>query len=252
MADLAQQYARDGFVVFDADPRVLDWVQAAHPIAQRVSQDPEQRAVWLRHGDTWFVGVDALPNVETGAVNGVSLRGPWEELIETPKAWHKAQVSVTYPNYPQQDKTDSAAAHRFRIKRAAAHVDGLHLEQGRRIVREPHAFILGLPLNRSDACPLVVWRASHVAMKAALRGALGESDPRGQDVTEVYTAARAAAFERCERVEVHMQPGQAVLVDRFLVHGVAPWWNGMHCPDEGRMIAYFRPEFETAEDWLRG
>ena len=158
---------------------------------------------------------------------------------------------MVYPGYPQQDEDESDAAHRFRVKRCAAHVDGLHLEDGRRIVREAHAFILGLPLNESDACPLVVWRGSHLAMRAALAEDVGAGDPRGADVTDAYTNARAAVFETCAPVEVQMKVGQAVLVDRFAVHGVAPWRVGDSAPPEGRMVAYFRPEFDDPNDWLR-
>ena len=250
MPDLAAELADNGFVVFDPDQSVLDWVQAAYPHALKASQDPDQRKDWLRHGGTWFVGVDALENDETGAVGSVPLRGPWDGLIDPPAKWHRAQISVTYPNYPVQDAGESDAAHGFRVNRCGAHVDGLHLENGRRIVREPHAFILGVPLNASTACPLVVWRKSHVAIRTALSASIGPRDPIGQDVSTAYKAARASVFETCERLDVHMRTGQAVVLDRHLVHGVAPWREGMSCPPEGRMIAYFRPECTNASDWL--
>ena len=252
MGNLAADFARDGFVVFDADPRVLDWVQAALPIAVAASRDEAEQATWLRHCGTRFVGVDALPNAGDGSIGGVALRGPWERLVTSPDVWHRAQASVTYPGYPQKDEQESESAHRFRVMRDGAHVDGLHLEAGRRVLREPHAFILGLPLNDSDACPLVVWRASHKMMRGALARAIGSDDPIGADVTEAYKAARSKVFEANERVEVQMRPGQAVLLDRFLVHGVTPWRDGMLCPDEGRIVAYFRPEFTNAADWLLG
>ena len=41
------------------------------------------------------------------------------------------------------------------------------------------------------------------------------------DVTEIYQATRRIVFETCERVEVVAKPGQAILLDRHLVHGVA-------------------------------
>lgn len=251
MADLAGDFARHGFVVFDADPRVTRWATRAHAAGVAVAADVMMQAKWLRHGETWFVGVDALPNGPDGALGGAALAGPWEDLITPPPVWHSAQLSVIYPRYPLQDAGESDAAHRFRRHRDAAHVDGLHLEGGRRVVREPHAFILGVPLNASRACPLVVWAGSHVAMRAALADAVGTGDPRGADVTEVYKAARAQVFETCARVEVQMLPGQAVLVDRFALHGVAPWEDGDVVPPEGRMVAYFRPEFADPTDWLR-
>jgi hypothetical protein len=248
LADLA----KDGFVVFDTDPRVTRWATRAHVAACDVASDPVQRAKWMRHGETWFVGVDALSNGADGSIGDVGLSGPWNDIMTAPKAWHRAQVSVIYDGYPKKDPQESEAAHKFRVNRCAAHVDGLHLEAGRRIVREPHAFILGLPLNESDACPLVVWRASHLAMRVALAGVVGSGDPRGVDVTEAYIAARRAVFDTCEAVEVPLRIGQAVLVDRFALHGVAPWRSGDTAPPEGRMIAYFRPEFDDPTDWFVG
>ena len=119
-------------------------------------------------------------------------------------------------------------------------------------MREPHSFILGLPLNDSAACPLVVWRGSHDVMRAALRNVIGTNDPIGADVTDVYKDARRHVFDTCEPVEITMTPGQAVLVDRFALHGVAPWRDGDSAPPEGRMVAYFRPEYENPKDWLLG
>jgi hypothetical protein len=50
---------------------------------------------------------------------------------------------------------------------------------------------------------------------------------------------------------VPAQPGEAVLVHRLALHGVAPWQKGATAPPEGRMIAYFRPEFQgLGDDWL--
>lgn len=47
-------------------------------------------------------------------------------------------------------------------------------------------------------------------------------------------------------------PGAAILVHRMALRGVASWAEGAIAPPEGRMIAYFRPEFpDTARaDWL--
>ena len=239
----------DGFVVFEPTEQVTRWATSAHLAACDVSNDPDQRVKWLRHGGTWFVGVDALPNLADGSIEGVDLSGPWDDIVKRPKTWHRAQVSVVFEGYPKKDPHDSEAVHRFRIDRCGAHVDGLHLEAGRRIVREPHAFILGLPLNQSNACPLVVWRGSHLIMRAALAGEIGFGDPRGVDVTNAYTLARRAVFDTCEAVKVPLIVGQSVLLDRFAVHGVAPWMRGMTSPPQGRMVAYFRPEFDDPNDW---
>lgn len=243
---------QDGFTVFARDAAVAAWSEAALGAALSVVADPAMQARWLRHGGTWFVGVNALPNSPDGTIGGVPLRGPWERHIQRPDKWHPAQLSVMHRGYPQKDPSESEAAQRFRVRRYAAHMDGLLLEDGRRYPREPHAFILGLPLNDSDACPLVVWQGSHLRMKAAMRAAIGVRDPRDVDVTEAYKAARAEVFETCTPVAVQAAPGQAVLLDRFTLHGVAPWQDGTRMPDEGRMIAYFRPQFSNPMDWLRG
>jgi len=41
-----------------------------------------------------------------------------------------------------------------------------------------------------------------------------------------------------------------VLVHRHLVHGVAAWGAQATASPEGRVIAYFRPEFTLHGDWL--
>ena len=243
---------RDGFTVFAWDAAVAAWSAAAHRAALAVAADPAMQACWLRHGATWFVGVDALPNGPDGAIGGMPLHGPWQRHIQLPDTWHPAQLSIIYAGYPKRDTDESEAAHRYRVRRCAAHMDGLLLEDGRRYPREPHAFILGLPLNDSDACPLVVWQGSHLRMKAALRAVIKGRDPRKVDVTDAYKAARAEIFETCTPVAVQAAPGQAILLDRFALHGVAPWKEGMTLPDEGRMIAYFRPQFSDPMEWLRG
>ncbi|WP_299040937.1 hypothetical protein [uncultured Tateyamaria sp.] len=237
-----------GFVVFDHDDRTALWAQAARHRAEVLSRDPQVRAANLRHGKTWFVGVDLLPNDATGAVDGVPLAGPWQDEVPD-LAQHAAQVSIVYPGYPQQDAGQSAANHRFRVDRLAAHVDGL-LPQGpdrRRYPGEFHAYILGLPLNDVPFAPTVVWKGSHRIMQDALRRAIGRADPRTVDVTEAYQAARAHVFNSCEIVPLKARPGQAFLLHRFALHGTAPWQGPRR---DGRMIAFFRPEFPDPRDWL--
>ena len=241
----------DGFEVFDADPQVLRWAEAAHRIAVPIAADPDIRAANLRHQETWFVGVDALPSAPDGSIEGVPLRGPWQAQVPPTQVWHRAQLSIVYPGYPQQDPEESDANHRYRIKRAAAHVDGL-LPIGaakRRFLREPHAFILGLPLNTSDAAPLTIWPGSEYIMGAAFRDLVGGNDPQAVDLTEGYQAARRRCFEQIEPEHIIAAPGQSILLHRHLLHGVAPWEDGQHAPPEGRMIAYFRPEF-SATEWI--
>jgi hypothetical protein len=242
--------ARDGYQVFPYEPAVADWAAAAHGAALQVCQTAGD----LRHGGTWRVGVDELPNAADGSINGVPLVGAWQGFVDLPDAWHPAQLSVVYPGYPQQDPDESDAAHGFRMRRDAAHVDGL-LPEGadkRRHLREPHQFVLGLSLNDATASPLVVWAGSHHLVKAAFVARLGGIAPADwaeEDVTEIYQATRRAVFETCARVEVRAKPGEAVLLNPHLLHGVAPWGDG-RAPDEGRMIAYFRPLVAETADWL--
>jgi len=92
LSDLAHRFADSGFAVFDRDPRVSRWATRAFDMGSTSVADPEMRAKWLRHGQTWFVGVDVLPNDTGGAVDGVPLDGPWRDLITPPALWHRAQV----------------------------------------------------------------------------------------------------------------------------------------------------------------
>ena len=238
---------RDGYTVFDHAPEVAAWAAAAYDTGLALLAGNGER----RHGATWFVGVDALPNAPDGSVAEVPLRGPFLQYVRAPDVWHQAQLSVVFPGYPQQDADESDAAHRYRRTRDAAHVDGL-LPEGpdkRRHLREPHGFILGLPLNRCAASPLVVWKGSHRIMREAFATAFAGVDPEAWgdvDVTEDYQDARRRVFDTCERTEVQAAPGQAILLDRHVLHGVAPWGDAA---GEMRMIAYFRPLIPYA-DWL--
>jgi len=189
---------RLGWCRFPYDQEVADWVASVVPDAERVVQDPDMVANWLRCGGTWFG---------------------------------------------------------FRRDRDAAHVDGL-LPEGpkrRRHLREAHGFVLGLPLNATSAqaSPMVVWEGSHLLMRAAFEAALKGVDPAdwGEvDLTDIYQETRRTCFETCKRVEIHATPGEAYLVHRLALHGVAPWGAG--AADAGRMIAYFRPELRCVAQWL--
>ncbi|MEY4780191.1 MAG: hypothetical protein RLZZ607_1504 [Pseudomonadota bacterium] len=226
------------------------WAAAALPLAQAAlagTNDP------LRCGGTWAVGLDLLPNDATGRVGGVDL--PWADLGLVCEPLHRAQLSTIHPNYPQPSIEESATAYAFRLNRDAAHLDGL-LPIGadrHRMVKEPHAWILGLPLNVSDASPLVVWQGSHLILQEALREAFAPYPPAtwgDVDVTQAYTAARRRIFETCPRIALPVRPGEATLLHRLTLHGVAPWEAGAIAPPEGRIIAYFRPLMSSVEDWL--
>ena len=125
----------------------------------------------------------------------------------------------------------------------------------RRRLREPHAFILGIALNDADpgASPLVVWEGSHRIMGEAFRSVLGPGPAtqyRRRDITDAYQAARRTVFEGCARVPLPLRRGEAVLLHRLALHGVAPWAEGAGAPLEGRIIAYFRPELKRVGDWF--
>ncbi len=246
---VAQALARDGFAVVPHDERVARWAQAAHDAGRRVLAAGGER----RHGGTWFVGVDALPNAPDGSINGVPLAGSWLHYVDAPQVWHRAQLSVVFPGYPRKDADESDAAHRFRRNRDAAHVDGL-LPEGpdkRRHLREPHGFIAGFPLNTVSASPLVVWQGSHLKMRAAFAAALVGHAPEtwgDLDLTEVYQATRRNCFETCARIAVTARPGEVILLHRHLLHGVAPWDRALD--GDMRMIAYLRPQVALG-DWLQ-
>ncbi|WP_299029431.1 hypothetical protein [uncultured Sulfitobacter sp.] len=242
-----------GFRIFDYDPDTAAWAKAAIGVARGIADDPANKGPDnLRHGRTWFVGVDALPNDANGAIAGVSLKGPWQACVPDIPL-HRAQLSIIYAGYPRQDTAESDANHRYRHKRAAAHVDGL-LPVGperRRFAQEFHAYILSIPLNDQPAAPTVVWPGSQRIMQAALREAYGRNDPAQVDITDVYQAARRQVFETCEPVPLSIGIGQSALLHPFVLHGTAPWGDAPDPTGEGRMIAFFRPEcIGGAAAWL--
>ena len=240
---------RAGYRRVAGHPALKAWADAARPLAAaavRASSD------W-RCGGTWCVGLEALGNDPDGTVAGVAL--PWGVLGLDPVPLHRAQVSTTRAGYPQPSEAESEAAYRFRLNRDSAHLDGL-LPVGpekRRYVKEPHAWILGLPLNRAhaEAAPLVVWEGSHLVMQAALSPLLaGIDDPSEVDITDAYQAARAEVFRTCARVELPGVLGEAVILHRHLIHGVAPWAAGATAEEPGRMVAYFRPLLDSVAEWI--
>lgn len=239
-----------GWQKIGPDPAILAWAKAARKAALDILSTTTEP--W-RCGGTWFVGVDALPNGPDGAINGMPF--PWQALPLTPEPLHPAQLSVIGQGYPQPSPQETPAAFAFRRDRDAAHLDGL-LSTGpdkRRMIKEPHAWILGLPLNESTASPLTVWEGSAEILRAALLQALSPHPPQtwGEiDITEAYQSARREVFANCRRVELATKPGEATLIHRLTLHGVAPWKPVDTAPPEGRMIAYLRPQFATVHQWL--
>ena len=256
---MANEYFERGWTRFGTDPLVLEWLDAAEPAARRSVTDPAYRQ-WHRCGGTWFAGVNALPNDEAGAVaGGPPLGGEAvrfaERLAGGPFAWDRAQVSVCRPGYPKPGDGESDASFAYRRDRDAAHVDGL-LPVGparRRFLREHHRFILGLPAGPADeaASPFVLWEGSHRIVRAVFAEAFAGRAPdtwRDLDVTDAYRALRRRIFSECRRVVVAAGRGEAFLVHRLALHGIAPWRADAAVGE--RTIVYFRPESGDPAAWL--
>lgn len=220
-------------------------------------------AEWLRCGGTWFAGVNVLSNNHQGVVNdsgplqGKAVNFIREQLGISEFDWDKGQVSVCYPGYPQPMPSETPAAYRYRRDRDAAHVDGLLPvgDRRRRHLREHHGFILGLPLIEFDpgASPFVVWEGSHHRIRDAFRKRFAGVSPatwESEDVTEIYQQTRRGVFDHCARVEVAVRPGEAFVVHRLTLHGVARWAERARAGQDGRMILYFRPTFGSPVNWL--
>lgn len=256
---MREQLLEKGWATFPAEEAVTRWVAETRPRADAIAADPSQQALWLRCQGTWFAGVNVLPNDGEGRIaQGPPLAGAARALANS--LWPSCrldpgQVSVTYPGYPQPMEGEADAAFNYRLHRDAAHVDGL-LPVGpdrRRQPQERHAFILGIALNPAPeaAAPFVVWEHSHEVMRAAFAHALRDIDAQDwpdADLTTIYQVARRHCFEECKRVELPLQPGEALLVHRFALHGISPW----RAPDQGqRAIAYFRPDWPgEMSQWL--
>lgn len=250
---MTTDFATQGWLRLGATEGLSAWAEAARGAAEAaVAASPDP---W-RHGGTWFVGLEALPNDASGAVGDVAL--PWADLPLDSVPLHRAQVSVIRPGYPGADPGETAAAIAFRRSRDAAHLDGL-LPMGPerlRMLREPHAWILGIALNEAEAAasPLVVWEGSHRIMAEAFARVFAPHPPAQWDevdATDAYAEARRQVFATCPRRELPLKPGEATLLHRMTLHGVAPWAEGARAAAPGRMIAYFRPELPSVADWLR-
>ena len=249
---------------FKYDAKLAHWVSTALPYARKAIAAREN-SQWLRCGDTWHAGINALPNRIDGSIGSSGeLQGRVVNFVHQMLGldsfeWDRAQVSVCYPGYPKPMNGESEAAYLYRQNRDAAHIDGL-LPEGpdrRRHLREFHGFILGIPMLEysAGASPCVVWQGSHeIVRQAFLREfeGIAAEDWGEVDVTEIYHELRKQIFEHCERIEIYAQPGQAYLIHRLALHGMAPWQTGASATEDGRMICYFRPEIGGTEEWLGG
>jgi hypothetical protein len=259
---LKRSFFEDGYYIYKSDPRIATWAKAAIPLAADALEDQEMLAKWLMCEGTWFVGVDALATGPKGEAGDSPLAGEvisdLVDYLPTVKPMHRGQLSVVYPGYPKPRDGESKAAFRYRAIRDAAHVDGLHAvgADRRRKLSEHHAYLLGLPLTTCNAAasPLVAWRGSHIIVQDWLRSEFEgiAADHWGEvDLTDAYLEIRRKIFDTCERVTLWVEPGQAVLLHRHALHGIAPWGESAVASPHGRMIAYFRPEISSdLSQWL--
>lgn len=262
MRNIATLFFDRGWCRFEYDAELFHWIRAALPAARATLRDP-RHAKWHRYQDTWFAGVNVLPNDaqarldDSGPLRGSAVEFIARELALGDFAWDAAQISVCFPGYPQPMQGESEALARFRRERDAAHVDGLLREgpERRRHLREFHGFILGIPMVDFDpgAAPFVVYEGSHEIMRAVFRERFAGIDPAlwgAEDITEAYHSARESAFADCKRVEIHARPGEVFLAHRLVLHGMAPWCDGAEAGVDGRMICYFRPNTFGPLEWL--
>jgi len=262
-SDQLKHYNQTGWCKFDFDQRLFDWSISIFDDATEAVHASENQH-WWRHQKTWFVGVNVLENNEFAATSKVSplqcdaLDFLKDQLNASVDQMDRAQISVCLPGYPKVDPQELPAAHRYRVNRDAAHIDGL-LHEGpdkQRYAKEYHEYILLIPLTALDhgASPFVVWNNSHTIMQMALHAAL-KGYPSEQwpnvPITQAYKESRKNIFKCCERVEIQPKIGEAILAHRLLLHGTAPWAKGVKASECGRMFCFFRPQTLTPEQWLK-
>ena len=251
-------FEHKGWVKFNFDQRVAQWANAANSKIISKVKNKEIFENNLTCQGTWFVGVDALENDSDGALGEISLSGPFESLMKCIEArgLHAAQVSIIFEGYPKPRDQESESSFNFRLKRDAAHVDGLIADfpGGPRKLKEPHAYVLGIPLNQAPkgASPVVVWEGSHHLISKAFNSLFLKRDPekwKDLDVREVYMQTRKSIFEKCKRRVLHANLGESYMIHRLCLHGISPWEFETKNFNEGRKIAYFRPELQHLADW---
>lgn len=250
-----------GWIKIAEDPQMYEWVYHVHKQACKITNCPAYKKAWLRHVNTWFAGVDVLENDAKGAFKSIALGHNVLHAISClgyeNLPLNKGQISATYPGYPQNDGSETDKAFAYRCNRFAAHIDGIIPvgAQKRRFLKEPHAYILGIPLTHTDenAAPLIVWKGSVRIMRQYFRKAFVQiplDDWDRFDITEIYHAARRECFEKCKPIAVHTHPGGAYILHRLALHGIGLWKKGAKAPKEGRIIAYFRPFLQKMPEWL--
>jgi hypothetical protein len=69
------------------------------------------------------------------------------------------------------------------------------------------------------------------------------------DIREVYLETRKRIFKKCKRRILHANLGESYMVHRLCLHGISPWDFKTKNFNEGRKIAYFRPELQDFSCW---
>ena len=272
-----KSFLANGWLKFDYDHKIYHWVNVAKKKVFNRYNSGDFGWNNFRCGNTWFVGVNFLGNDKTASLNGACFEGiPVTEIKSyfghNIKYWDEAQVSICWPNYPLQSDNETHNAFNFRVNRYAAHVDGIlpFGREKRRFLKDPHAFIFGIPITYCDykTAPVVVWEGSHLIMREAFKRTYNASDSKNWDkidVTNVYQKARSRVFETCQMKRLYVNLGESYLIDRLAVHGIAPWEprepkkNGVSTKDiknqpeikNGRAVIYFRPSFDITSDWIK-
>lgn len=252
------EFERKGWIKFEFDQHLEHWAKTANSEINLKLRNKEFLQNGLTCQGTWFVGVEALENDPDGSLNGVPLRGPFKSLMESYKTCtlHLAQVSIIFQGYPKPRGQESQSSFNFRLKRDAAHVDGLIAETpgGPRRLKEPHAYVLGIPINQApeNASPMVVWEGSHHLMSSAFKRFFSNqnlSEWENLDIREIYFETRKEVFRKCKRIVLHANVGESYMIHRHCLHGISPWDPKTVSFSEGRKIVYFRPELEKLADW---
>ena len=112
-------FLENGYCVFEADSEIRAWVSRTLPAALKAVH-LEQNKHWLRHGNTWFAGVNVLDNDATGKVNnGLAIQGQAarflrEKLKADMNKLDRAQVSVCYPGYPLPSSREDSTGFAYR------------------------------------------------------------------------------------------------------------------------------------------
>jgi hypothetical protein len=252
------EFERKGWIKFEYDQRIVRWAKVANSKIIAKQKNKENFENGLTCQGTWFVGVDALDNNLDGTLDEVPLQGPFENLMKRSKVHglHPAQVSIIFEGYPKPRDQESESSFNFRLKRDAAHIDGLIADfpGGPRKLKEPHAYVLGIPLNQvpKGASPVVVWEGSHHLISEAFERFFLNRTPhewRDIDIREVYFETRKSIFKKCIRRILHANVGESYMVHRLCLHGISPWNSKIKNLYEGRRIAYFRPELKDIANW---